>query len=112
MARYQVALIQQPDGWQPARPDDVPPRPGAPLTVLAEADDLLVAVRQSVEHNVRPPEDRSGCWAVVAQPGSRGQIWPTARLRPKTRRVRLLQPARAIARRQPGWRRGWERDER
>jgi hypothetical protein len=79
MARYQVVAVPRPQGWLPARPDDVPPQPDKPLEVLAEADDLLAAVRQAIEHN-QDPRRAEGRWAVVVEPGSRGRTWPAARL--------------------------------
>jgi hypothetical protein len=79
MAKYQVLVVAAATDWVPACPDDAPPRPGDPLEVLAEADDLFAAVRQAIGHN----EDVGrveGRWAVVAEPGSLGRTWPGARL--------------------------------
>ena len=54
MGRYRVSIIERPTGWEPASPDDVPPDPGPPLHVLAEADELFAAVRHAIEHNQLP----------------------------------------------------------
>jgi hypothetical protein len=80
MASYQVVAIRRPEGWTPGQPDDVPPNPGRPLAVLAEADDLLAAVGRAVEHNQSAEAERAGQWAVVVEPGSLGRTWPAARL--------------------------------
>ncbi|MFH1268686.1 MAG: hypothetical protein ABIK89_23415 [Planctomycetota bacterium] len=80
MARYQVSIIETPEGWEPASPDDVPPEPGSPREVLAEADDLFEAVRQAIAHNESPERKNQRSWAVVSEPGSLGRVWRGARL--------------------------------
>jgi hypothetical protein len=80
MARYQVSIITRPEPWQPASPDDVPPAPGERIEGLAEAEELFGAVRQAIEHNLAPERQQDRRWAVVVEPGSPGQTWPTARL--------------------------------
>ncbi len=79
MAKYQVALVQSPAGWEPASPDDVPPECGGLGEVLAETEDFLAAVHRAVEHNEALPGGGGGRWAVVVDPGSRGRTWPEAR---------------------------------
>ena len=79
MARYQVALVQSPAGWQPASPDDVPPECGGLEEVLAETEDFFAAVRRAVEHNEASPGGGGGRWAVVVDPGCRGRTWREAR---------------------------------
>lgn len=79
MAKYQVALIELPAGWQPQSLDDTPLAPARPTGVLAAADNLFTAVRKAIEHNEAIGEaDRR--WAVVVEPGSLGRVWPGARL--------------------------------
>ena len=80
MARYQVSIIERARQWRPASPDDVPPRPGEPLEVLAEADDLFAAVRQAIEHNEAAQQDDRPRWAVVVEPGVPGRAFAGARL--------------------------------
>jgi hypothetical protein len=80
VARYQVSIIESPGRWQPASPDDVPPQPGELREKLAEAEELFAAVRQAIDHNRAPEREQDRRWAVVVEPGSPGQIWPTARL--------------------------------
>ncbi len=80
MGKYQVAIIERPQGWQPHAPDDVPPQPGPQLEVAAETDDLFEAVGQAIAHNENPGSLPSARWAVVVEPGSTGRIWPQARL--------------------------------
>ena len=80
MARYQVSIIQRPEAWRPASPDDVPPEPGERLEVLAEADELFAAVRRAIEHNLAPQREGDRRWAVVVDPESPGQAWPAGRL--------------------------------
>jgi len=80
MARYQVALVQSPAGWQPASPDDVPPECGGLQEVLGETEDFFAAVRRAVEHNEAMPGGGGPRWAVVVEPGSRGRTWREARL--------------------------------
>ena len=80
MARYQVSIVERPDQWVPASPDDVPPQPGAPVESLAEAAPLFSAVRQAIDYNQSLDRQEDRRWAVVVEPGSRGQTWPSARL--------------------------------
>jgi len=80
MPKYQVAMIPYLAGWEPASPDAVPPSPGKPTGILAEADELLVAVRQAIEFNQSAQREASGTWAVVVEPGRFGRTWPGARL--------------------------------
>ncbi|MHC4399109.1 MAG: hypothetical protein ACYTG0_05450 [Planctomycetota bacterium] len=80
MARYRVSIIERPEGWQPASHDDVPPEPGAVLAELAEADELLAAVREAVDFNQAPQREADRRRAVVVEPGSPGRVWPSARL--------------------------------
>jgi len=80
MVRYLVSIVERPDGWGPAAPDDVPPRPGEPVESLGEADALFPAVRQAVDFNQSPDRQQDRRWAVVVEPGARGRIWPYARL--------------------------------
>jgi len=80
MARYLVSIVERPDRWVPGSPDDVPPRPVEPVESLAEADALFPAVRQAIDFNQSPDRQQDRRWAVVVEPGSRGQLWPSARL--------------------------------
>jgi hypothetical protein len=80
MAGYQVALIEKPEGWEAATPDDSPPNPGALGQVIAESDDLFGAVRRAIQHNEAPQRRDDRRWAVVVQRGSLGRTWPPARL--------------------------------
>lgn len=80
MAKYQVALIDRPESWQPKSMDDVPPQPGKIGRVLAEAEEIFPAVRKAIEHNEAAQRHRSPQWAVVIEPGSLGKTWSGARL--------------------------------
>ncbi len=80
MARYEVWIVARPEGFSGASLDDVPPQPGQPLRVLAEAGELFTAVRAASEFNASARGDGSAAWAVVVQPGSPGRTWPSARL--------------------------------
>lgn len=80
MAKYQVVAVRRPDGWSPARPDDVPETLGEPLAVLGQADDLFEAVAGAIRFNEGSEAAESRRWAVVVEPGSRGRRWPAARL--------------------------------
>jgi len=80
MAKYEVWRVARPQGWRAASLDDVPPRPGQPLGVLAEADDLLPAVRRAMEENKAVRDEASAAWAVVVERGCPGRIWRNARL--------------------------------
>ncbi len=80
MARYEVWGVARPQGWKAASLDDVPPRPDPPLSVLAEAESLLPAVRRAMEENKAKRDEVSAPWAVVVERGSPGRIWRNARL--------------------------------
>jgi hypothetical protein len=80
MARYQVSIIERPEDWVPASPDDVPPEPGAVLDALAETDGLFPAVRLAIDHNRSPDRQKDRRWAVVIEPGRPGPTWPSARI--------------------------------
>jgi hypothetical protein len=80
MARYQVSLVEHPQDWTPAAPDEVPPSPGKLLEILGDDADLFPALRQAIEYNKAAQEQRTGFWAVVVEPGSLGKTWRTARL--------------------------------
>jgi len=80
MAKYQVSLIERPDGWQPKSSDDVPANPSRPVDVLAEEDDLFAAVRRAIDYNDAAPQGADARWAVVVEPGNLGRNWPGARL--------------------------------
>jgi hypothetical protein len=80
MARYEVSLIQRPQGWHPAGPDDVPAELGRPLTVLGQADNVFAAVRQAIEYNQAADREQTQRWAVVVEPGMLGRYWRSARL--------------------------------
>ena len=98
MARYEVRLIERPKDWHAASPDDVPPRPGRPLRVMMEADELFAAVRAAVEFNEAARDDASAGWAVVVEADSPGRTWPGVRLcTPLGYRVAAV-----------GWPTGWE----
>jgi hypothetical protein len=98
MARYQVATVERPEGWEPASWDDVPPAPGERRQVLADGEDLFAAVRRAIEHNERSEREGGRDWAVVVEPGSLGQTWPGARLcTPLAYKVTAI-----------GWPTGWE----
>ncbi|HIQ23342.1 MAG TPA: hypothetical protein EYH34_19130 [Planctomycetes bacterium] len=98
MPTYQVATLQRPPGWQPRTLDDVPPSPGELLETLGRFDQLWPAIRCAVQHNRRARDDASQAWAVVVEPGTRGQTWATARLcTPISYHVRTL-----------WWPDGWE----
>lgn len=79
MAKYQVPLVERPTGWEPNSPDDAPPRPGKPESVLASTDDLFSAVRQAIDYNQSAEAESAGRWAVVVEPGNLGRTWPGAR---------------------------------
>jgi hypothetical protein len=98
MAKYQVSLIEFPQAWQPASPDDVPAEPGRPLEMLAEGDDLFATVRRAIEYNESSPCGSTGRWAVVVEPGSAGRRWRNARVcTPLTYKVAAI-----------WWPTGWE----
>jgi len=80
MAKYQVLLIESPEGWQPASPDDVPPEPGPPVETLRETEELFAAVRRAVVYNEKAQRDQRKRWAVVVEPGSLGRTRVRARL--------------------------------
>ena len=80
MAKYQVAIIRRPERWEPECSDDVPLELNGPVEVLLESDDLFAALDRTIEHNESPEAGRRGRWAVVVEPGSRGRVWPFARL--------------------------------
>ena len=80
MPRYEVSLIERPQGWQPNGPDDVPPEPGKPLSTLGQADDIFAAVRQAIDYNEAAQREGTGRWAVVVEPGTWGRTWRNARL--------------------------------
>jgi hypothetical protein len=92
MATYQVLLIERPEGWRAAAPDDVPPDPGPAVETLRETDDLFAAVRRAVVYNEKSQRDQgrapSGTmrsmvgrsWAVVVDAGSIGRTRLRARL--------------------------------
>lgn len=80
MAKYQVSLIERPADWQPTSPDDVPPKPGKPQSVLAREDNLFTAVRQAIEYNESEDSQSAFRWAVVVEPGNLGRTWPGARM--------------------------------
>jgi hypothetical protein len=81
MSTYQVWLVERPSQWRPVTPDAAPPAAGEP-TVVAEADDLFVAVQTAIEHNEAALQgsDQRGKWAVVVEPLASGRIWHGARL--------------------------------
>ncbi len=98
MACYRVLIVERPDSWAPGAPDDVPPEPGDPVDALAESDELFGAVRRAIEFNQSPDRQHDRRWAVVVEPESAGQIWPSARLcTPVTYKVTAL-----------WWPTGWE----
>ncbi|MGO8746003.1 MAG: hypothetical protein ACLQNE_08430 [Thermoguttaceae bacterium] len=98
MARYQVPIIELPQGWLPLVPDDVPPSPGRPISVFAESDDLFLAVRRAIEYNQAPQREGTPRWAVVVEPGTVGRAWRNARLvTPLTYKVTAI-----------WWPTGWE----
>ena len=76
MGRYRVSIIERPEGWEPASPDDAPPKPGPPLDALAEVDELFAAVRQAIQHNQSPDRASDRRWAVVVEPECVGRKWP------------------------------------
>jgi hypothetical protein len=80
MGRYRVSIIERPEGWEPASPDDLPPEPGEPQEVLSEADELFAAVRQAIDHNQSPDRASDRRWAVVIEAGSLGRKWRAGRL--------------------------------
>ena len=73
MARYQVAIVDRPETWQPAASDDVPAQVAGPVEVLAETEDLFAAVDRAREHNEGPDGRRR--WAVVSR-AAPGRLWP------------------------------------
>ncbi len=98
MGRYRVSIIERPEGWEPASPDDTPPELGAPQEVLTEADELFGAVRHAIDHNQSPDRAGDRRWAVVAEPGSVGRKWGAGRLcTPLTYKVAAI-----------WWPTGWE----
>ena len=70
MAKYQVAIINRPENWEPESPDDVPLELNGRVGVLTESDDLFEAVDRAIEHNESAEEQSRGRWAVVVEPGS------------------------------------------
>ncbi len=98
MSGYQVTLIHFPQRWQPVSPDDVPPSPGTPLSVLAETDELFPAVRKAIQYNEASQREARDQWAVVVEPGAMGRVWKNARLAtPLTYKVTAI-----------WWPTGWE----
>lgn len=98
MPRYQVSLVERPKGWEPGGLDDVPPKPGPLLELLAEEEELFPAVRTAIQYNEKPNEERGNRWAVVVEPGSLGRTWRGARLcTPVTYKVTAI-----------WWPQGWE----
>jgi hypothetical protein len=98
MARYEVLLIDRPEGWVPQSPDDVPPEPGPAVETLRQTDELFAAVRRAVVHNEQAQREDRNRWAVVVEPGASGR----SRLR-----VRLCTPlAYKVA--ATWWPAGWE----
>jgi len=98
MARYEVRIIERPQGWTEASLDDVPPRPAEVFQVLAEADELFAAVRAAIQFNEAARRDASAGWAFVVERDSPGRRWPNARLcTPLGYRVAAV-----------GWPTGWE----
>ncbi len=79
MASYQVAITERPQGWSPEAPDDVPPAAEA-LKLGSDHEDLFAAVGEAIAYNQSEERQRDTCWAVVVEPGSRGQMWRDARL--------------------------------
>lgn len=80
MAKHQVLLIERPEGWRPASPDDVPPDPGPAVEALRETDELFAAVRRAVVYNEKAERDERKHWAVVVEPASLGRTRVRARL--------------------------------
>ncbi len=80
MARYEVLLIDRPEGWQPQSPDDVPPEPGSAVESLRQTDELFAAVRRAVVHNEQAQREPREHWAVVVEPGASGRSRLGARL--------------------------------
>jgi hypothetical protein len=80
MPRYQVLVIERPEGWEPATPDDAPAAPGKPLEVVSDSEDLFSAVRKAIEFNQAAQEAGNRRWAVVVEPGTVGKTWRNARL--------------------------------
>lgn len=80
MAKYRVVLIDVPEDWIPASPDDLPSHPSEPVGHLTEASDFFAAVRQAIQFNEQPASQRNGRWAVVCEVGSPGKIWPGLRI--------------------------------
>jgi hypothetical protein len=80
MARYEAWIVARPEGFSGASLDDVPPQPGQPLRVLAEAGELFAAVRAAIDFNAKARCDPSAAWAVVVETACPGRTWPSARL--------------------------------
>lgn len=80
MAKYQVATIERPAGWNPRFPDDVPPEIQGGYDVVGEADDLFAAVRQAIELNQKAQADAQVRWALVVDAESPGLTWKTVRI--------------------------------
>lgn len=80
MAKYEVWAVARPEGWKAASLDDVPPQPGQPLGVVAEAEALLPAVRRAMDENKAKRDEVSAPWAVVVERGCPGRVWRNARL--------------------------------
>jgi hypothetical protein len=98
MAKYQVAVIERPQGFEPETLDAVPAEPGRIAGILAETEDLFAAVNRATEHNEAAKRDATRQWAVVVEPGSLGRVWRGARLcTPLTYKVIAL-----------WWPTGWE----
>jgi len=98
MARYEVRVVERPQGWIGVSLEDVPPRPGRAIRVLSGAEGLFDAVRAAVQFNATARRDATSEWAVVVEPGSPGKTWPEARLcTPLGYRVAAV-----------GWPTGWE----
>ena len=80
MAKYEISLIERPQGWRPIGPDDVPAELGRPLAVLGEADNVFAAVRQAIAYNQSAEGEKIQRWAVVVEPGTVGRYWRRARV--------------------------------
>ena len=80
MAGYEVLLIERPQAWQAASPDDVPPDPGPPVETLRQTEELFAAVRRAVVYNEKSQRDQGKHWAVVVESGSLGRTSLRARL--------------------------------
>ena len=80
MARYQVAIVRRPAGWEPKSPGDVPPGMEPPRRMLPEVESVFDAVRQALAFNEREGRESDGHWAVVIDRETAGRLLAEGRV--------------------------------